>query len=163
MTERERLIELLKNSDVYIARASTKENIISEQAEIISRQQAEVAKYIQAAEYQQGLTLEKSFEIKELKEENAYLKSELLKNLFEKAPDIVEKMKNVVASLVEQFDLIKFAGTEAIKEFAERFKEELRLYTENNGGFVPSIIDNLVEEMAGEDNGRAQNVCKDHH
>ena len=36
---------------------------------------------------------------------------------------------------------------EAIKEFAERLKEELRLSTGNNGGFVPSMIDNLVKEM----------------
>ena len=46
--------------------------------------------------------------------------------------------------------LIKQAKAEAIKEFAERLKEELRLSTGNNGGFVPSMIDTLVKEMVGE-------------
>lgn len=39
---------------------------------------------------------------------------------------------------------------EAIKEFAESLKEELRLSTGNNGGFVPSMIDILVKEKAGD-------------
>jgi FtsZ-binding cell division protein ZapB len=47
--------------------------------------------------------------------------------------------------LLEQEKAVVVSG--AIKEFAERLKEELRLSTGNNGGFVPSMIDNLVKEM----------------
>lgn len=46
-----------------------------------------------------------------------------------------------------QKNLSQIIRAEAIKEFAEMLKEELRLSTGNNGGFVPSIIDNLVKEM----------------
>lgn len=48
---------------------------------------------------------------------------------------------------------LKTAKSEAIKEFAERLKEELMLITANDGGFVPSIIDNLVKEMTEKGGG----------
>ena len=53
----------------------------------------------------------------------------------------IEKEKNTFA---------KRFYKEGIKDLAERLKEELRLSTGNNGGFVPSMIDNLVKEMAGD-------------
>lgn len=51
-----------------------------------------------------------------------------------------------ISSIAELHRRLLTAKTEAIKEFAERLKEELRLSTGNNGGFVPSMIDNLVKE-----------------
>lgn len=62
-----------------------------------------------------------------------------------------ERLQTRVGELIRQYNNnIGKMKSEAIKEFAERLKEELRLYTENNGGFVPSMIDNLVKEMLGE-------------
>lgn len=57
-----------------------------------------------------------------------------------------------LAAIIKNYDW-KFAKakSEAIKEFAERLKEELRLSTGNNGGFVPSIIDTIVKEMLGKE------------
>lgn len=50
-------------------------------------------------------------------------------------------------NLKDYNDMRKGLKAEAIKEFAERLKEELMLITANGGGFVPSMIDNLVKEM----------------
>jgi len=75
--------------------------------------------------------------------------------------DLINRQKAEIDRLTALLEIERFYGTltnessktakaEAIKEFAERLKEELRLYTENNGGFVPSMIDNLVKEVVGE-------------
>lgn len=49
---------------------------------------------------------------------------------------------------------MSMARAEAITEFAERAKEEMRLNTDNNGDinacYVPSIIDQIAKELKGE-------------
>lgn len=48
-------------------------------------------------------------------------------------------------------EIINNAKSEAIKEFAERLKEELSANTDNNGDInsciVPIVVDNLLKEM----------------
>lgn len=55
----------------------------------------------------------------------------------------------------EHIVCIKRAKTEAIKEFADRLKEEFRVNTDNNGDinscYVSNIIDNLIKEMTGKE------------
>ena len=67
----------------------------------------------------------------------------------------IERLRNTVKTdfltVTEKIKLsqseISEIRAEAIKEFAERLKEELRLSTGNNGGFVLSMINNLLKEL----------------
>lgn len=109
---------------------------------LINRQKAEVENYIKVAEYQQNLTLKKSFEIKELKAEIEKLDAEndcLVKELDKQCDECVE------------FNVSQ-ARKKAIKEFAERLKHMLGLINgfDYDCSTIFYHIDNLVKEMVGD-------------
>lgn len=83
-----------------------------------------------------------------------------LRFLFEEAFDLINRQKAEIESLKEAYAIyeettgLKWVRAEAIKEFAERLKKEIRdacfAYEANSRC---EYIDNLVKEMTGEDNG----------
>lgn len=85
----------------------------------------------------------------------------LQKALAEKTEE-VEKITEVYSNLIIEKDelfeeserLIKQAISEAVKEFAERLKDEVTYYEDDCGNFVPFVncrnIDKAYEEMVGD-------------
>ena len=136
MTDKE-IIKALNKSDgfehISIYCADNKGDYIADVkmtylADLINRQQAEIENYIKVAEYQQNLTLKKSFEIKELKAEIERL----------------QKENNQFADIGKMYSEIK---SEAIKEFAEKVK---KYFNPDSSYDFRKWIDNLVKEMVGE-------------
>ena len=83
-------------------------------------------------------------------DDNCQRCANLIYNKYMEQKAEIKRLKRIAEVKQKNTRTIK---SEAIKEFAERLKEELRLSTGNNGGFVPSMIDNLVKEMVGDNNG----------
>ena len=82
------------------------------------------------------------------------------------ALDIINRQKAEIERLKEQFRYLdvecerlekvnETAKAEAIKEFAERLKEQI--YIKKDRLFYAEKIDNLVKEMVGDDNGNERN------
>ncbi len=81
-------------------------------------------------------------------------------NLINRQKAEIERLQGKVEELSEVLsDTIKIrykeARTEAVKEFAERLKDEVTYYEDTCGNFVPFVdcrdIDNLVKEMVGDE------------
>ena len=66
----------------------------------------------------------------------------------ERLMDEKEKLRCVIEDLCNNTERAK---AEAIKEFAERFKESLLIHEGDFAIIEPADIDNLVKEMVGED------------
>lgn len=135
MTERkptdEEVIEFLRKqnwiSGIYLNEDECFKITNDMVADLINRQKAEVERL---SKVRCHFPNDNYCKVVEVNEENEILKEENKRLIFD-------------------LEIIK---AEAIKEFAERLKEELRLSTGNNGGFVPSMIDNLVKEMTEGEN-----------
>ena len=110
----------------------------------------EIANYKKIAEHQQSISMDRFFEIKRLKEELALAKKAVLALTEEQTAQRaeIEEQASLILSLSRiQTTVINEAKAEAVKEFAERLKEntrEIMLY----GEIVMAYhIDNLVKEF----------------
>lgn len=98
----------------------------------LSRQKAEIENYIKVAEYQQNLTLKKSFEIKELKAEIERL----------------QKENNQFADIGKMYSEIKAeAKAEARKEVIERLNKEMGWWEEPDGYYTRFISDGELADI----------------
>ena len=139
---------------------------------LINRLQADCENYKQVTENQQKITLDRGFEIKELKAEVERLKKEnddLKNGYFQKRYKTVEHLELMglrkgYADAVKERDYfqlksmnleedIKTAKAEAYKEFAERLKK-WQQYSDDFTCYAVAVpeIDNLLKELVGEDN-----------
>ena len=99
--------------------------------DLINRQQAEIENYIKVAEYQQNLTLKKSFEIKELKAE-------------------IERLQKVNDSFTDIGKLYSEIRIETIKECLGKI-EQIDVSESDDYIMVKKYkFDSLVKEMLGE-------------
>jgi hypothetical protein len=112
--------------------------------DLINRQQAEIENYIKVAEYQQNLTVKKSFEIKELKAE--------IERLTARNFELAEKGEKVVIAF-------KNAKSEAIKEFAglvdkdidKKLSESIKAQNPHLY-LIHQIVKDRLKEMVGDNN-----------
>ena len=81
-------------------------------------------------------------------------------NVCDEAADFIQRQKAEIESLKEAYAIyeettgLKWARAEAIKEFAERLKKEIRdAYFVYEADSQCEYIHNLVKEMVGENNG----------
>ena len=164
--------EMKKQALDYIALLEDKNKALiagqETMAKCIAEKQAEIENYIKVAEYQQNLTLKKSFEIKELKAEIERLEAEIDKQYEQAKADILGNMADGGESCHWCIDEHR---KNAIKEFAEKLKAKFsdieyvikthrktlpveRVYAEvdsvlHNG--CSNIIDKFLKEMEDED------------
>lgn len=114
---------------------------------LINRQKAEIEKlnkdvenFLKVAEYQQGLTMKKSFEIKDLKAE-----IERLEKAGEEAVSCFTRMETLYKIKCKELEVAK---TEVIKQFAERLKKHCYFDHKDQRNVVAEvIIDHYVKEM----------------
>ncbi len=116
---------------VFFGPPSCNSHLATKALDLINRQQAEIENYIKVAEYQQNLTLKKSFEIKELKAEIERLQTE----------------NNQFADIGKMYSEIK---AEAIKELLDKIEKQA-IPSEDDVYWVElDDIYNLVKEMVGD-------------
>lgn len=142
--------------------------LLPQAIDLINRQQAEIENYIKVAEYQQNLTLKKSFEIKELKAEIERLEAEIDKQYEQAKADILGNMadggeschwcidehrKNAIKEFAEKLKA-KFSDIEYVIKThrktlpVERVKAEVDAVLQNG---CSNIIDKVLKEMEDED------------
>ena len=142
--------EIIKALEEYSAKYNMTHN--GKQAKVIfdliNRQKEEIENYKQVAENQQKITMDRGFEIKELKAE-----IERLKNHIQEGIDLAKQIPEMLA----------LTKTEAYKEFAERFMQMAKETTINyvadasiqkrKTGWLEiskTDFDNLLKELVGE-------------
>jgi hypothetical protein len=147
-----------KNCPYYQSKGRCTTNLLNDTIDLINRQQAEIVSLKNKVEL---LEMEKEMSKKDRDKATAYAMDIIKKQdveierLTERNFELAEKGEKVVIAY-------KTAKAEAIKEFAERLKALDRLDVDVSYGYgrehyteaiAVNLIDNLVKEMVGENNG----------
>lgn len=163
--------EMKKQALDYIALLEDKNKALiagqETMAKCIAEKQAEIENYIKVAEYQQNLTLKKSFEIKELKAEIERLEAEIDKQYEQAKADILGNMadggeschwcidghrKNAIKDVVEKLR----KHIEALEYKANTPRKTVpvqTLYDQVNWilkEVIPQTIDGVLKELEGD-------------
>lgn len=123
--------------------------IIKATLDLINRQKAEIERLEKVEHFADKTIATQQAEIERLKTLNSKLEAENYSFKVKERENPLE-----MALLIdEQAEQLKTAKAEAIKEFAERLKEEIDIrptHSNKQNKFVFFLIDNLVKEMVGD-------------
>ena len=109
------------NENHYRRKIQNQKEELKRLNEVVNRLQADCENYKQVAENQQKITLDRGFEIKELKAENERLKGHQKDGFFNLLGNCLVFSK----TLKDYNDMRKGLKAEAYKEFAERSEKEI--------------------------------------
>ena len=142
----------------FYSRTGCRSELRRNALDLINRLQADCENYKQVAENQQKVTMDRGFEIKELKAElDEYAKIKTTIDEFWEILLTLSLCKRKEKPTLEEFaEAIQEIKAEAYKEFAERLHEELRIYgikDKFNKSVFLNVVDNAKKELVGEDNG----------
>ena len=126
------------------------ENLIAQALGLILRINEELEATIAGQETLQKALVEKDREVAELNSDLKLLRNDYdyLKEKFDKAIEKNINQRDKILKLISERNSAEAIRAEAVREFAERLKEEMHKYC---GEITEDDINNLVKKMVGED------------